>query len=197
MMSRFFLPLLLLFNFNFFQAQENLSQANYSSDFFSGSFSTVEILFIEKDDSRGQLVQLELHGRFYHLALRVQNASGDQEWFHAHPWRGSELASSKVIRTMGDRFYLARLQWPSRVTRAEVTPWLGRPFDREFVWDDEKLYCSELIAKILGLEPEPMIFHTSLWPDEYLSLNGLPGISPDGVFRRLQPFMLSFSKIEL
>jgi hypothetical protein len=146
----------------------------------------VEVLFIEKDDPQGHLIQLEAGGRFYHLALRVPDAPVETPWIHTHPWRGSELAGDRVIRQMGHRFFLAQIEWPFPVTLQLVGSWLGRPFDRQFLWDDENLYCSELVAKILGLEPQPMVFDPALWPEEFLKFNGEPGISPDEVYRRLQ-----------
>lgn len=42
--------------------------------------------------------------------------------------------------------------------------WLGRPFDKGYTWDDEKLYCSEFVAKFLEVflgpvfPPKPLDF---------------------------------------
>ena len=42
--------------------------------------------------------------------------------------------------------------------------WLGRPFDSAYIWDDEKLYCSEFVAKFLEkflgpvFPPKPLDF---------------------------------------
>jgi len=32
---------------------------------------------------------------------------------------------------------------------------MGLPFDKEYTWADAKIYCSELIAKILNFAPLP------------------------------------------
>lgn len=72
---------------------------------------------------------------------------------------------------------------------AAINMYLGLPYDRWFLWDDEKIYCSELVYKVLehlidfkDLSPKPMLFdqNPEYW-DRYFrgqTPRGMLGISP-------------------
>lgn len=61
---------------------------------------------------------------------------------------------------------------------------MGLPFDYEFVWDNNKTYCSKLVGIALNMQPKPMTFagtHYVKYYPEWIHRND-PGISPDDIY---------------
>ena len=139
----------------------------------------VQVAFIEMRNYYGQIIQLEPGGRFAHSAISYKG-----QWLQAHPVRGVELVPIETIRKMGEIKEMLDVPGLEELDSAKVKAMLGKPFDHGYVWDDEKIYCSELIAKLLDLPTKPMVF-SDTWPWQYQQLNGLPGLSPDGVYQIL------------
>lgn len=131
--------------------------------------------FVEMRDSQNRLVQLEPGGRFAHLAI-----SYGAKWLHAHPYRGVELITTAELQQMG-RIIPVTWSRTKSLSAQQISYYLGKPFDHEYSWSDGQYYCSELVAKILGLNPEPMNF--DLWPDRYKKKRGQLGLSPDDIYR--------------
>lgn len=144
------------------------------------SFGQVRLAFFELRTPEGRLVQLEKNGRFGHVALQHQG-----KWLHAHPYRGVEWVALEKVREVGT--LVSVIEFPNLAAPEEtrIHQYLGRPFDRGYTWDDERLYCSELIAKLLNISPLPMEFDPELWPKAYEKLRGQPGLSPDDIYRIL------------
>lgn len=77
-----------------------------------------------------------------------------------------------------------------RKIKAGIKAYIGLPYDRYFLWTDQKIYCSELLYKLLvpivrldDLAPKPMLFdqNPEYW-DRYFNGNtprGELGISPE------------------
>ena len=67
---------------------------------------------------------------------------------------------------------------------AEAKKHLGKPYDAKYRWDDERLYCSELVVKAFARGAELTVGHQeqvkslALSPDE-LKFAASQGISPD------------------
>lgn len=137
----------------------------------------VQVAFIEFYNSDGRLIQLEPGGRFAHVAVSHKGL-----WLHAHPLRGVELTNTFELSKLGRIGRVVELRQMSELSDELVRKFLGKPYDPDFTWSDDKIYCSELIAKIFGLPPEPMHFDTTLWPQRYWKFEGQPGLSPDKVF---------------
>src|SRR5690606_34725233 len=68
------------------------------------------------------------------------------------------------------------------LTYNNIRGYLGLAYDSEYEWSDTKIYCSELVAKLLNIKPRPMYFDSKLWPDYYSQYQGMPGISPDALY---------------
>lgn len=164
------------------------------------SHAALEIAFLEVRGRNGELVQLEPGARFAHVALSCQGG-----WLHTHPFRGGEVVSRTELEKMGQIAVVVTLPEIDSLSPETVEKFLGKPYDLVFSWDDEKVYCSELAAKavvselilkglsaqprivalIQDLEPKAMEFNSDFWPPHYQALRGLPGNSPDDVFRAL------------
>lgn len=139
----------------------------------------VQVAFIQMRDYYGNIVQLEPGGRFAHSAISYKG-----KWLQAHPYWGVQHVTFDKVQKMGEVLEILEVPGLEELDEAKVAALLGKPFDHGYIWDDEKIYCSELIAKLLDLKPVPMVF-SETWPAEYQALNGLPGLSPDGVYRNL------------
>lgn len=139
----------------------------------------VQVAFIQMRNYYGQVIQLEPGARFAHSAISYKG-----QWLQAHPVRGVEHVAIEKIQKMGEIIEIIEVQNLEELNEDKVNALLGKPFDHSYIWDDEKIYCSELIAKLLGLAPKPMVF-SEAWPVSYQALNGQPGLSPDGVYQIL------------
>ncbi|MES3036963.1 MAG: YiiX/YebB-like N1pC/P60 family cysteine hydrolase [Bdellovibrionota bacterium] len=138
------------------------------------------VAFLEHYDTNGNLVQLEPGGRFYHMAISFQG-----KWLQAHPYQGVVLVDIDELEKMGTVTEIVRVNSPE-LTLEDIKPYLGLRYDQNFSWDDDKMYCSELVAKLLNIQPIPMVFAPGLWPPQYQQYNGLPGISPDKIYLLLK-----------
>lgn len=143
------------------------------------AWSQVYVAFIEVRDQQGRVLQLENNGRYAHMAISYKNL-----WLHSYPNRGVELITQKDLEKIGVVTVIKLNNQPA-LTQTEVSKFLGKPFDFEFSWDDGKVYCAELVAKLLHLKPTPMQFSATFWPKSYQKLNGQLGISPDDIFKEL------------
>lgn len=137
------------------------------------------VAFIQMRDYYGNVVQLEPGARFAHSAISYKG-----KWLQAHPYRGVEHVTIDKIQKMGEILEYVEVPNLEELDEDKVNAMLGKPFDHGYIWDDEKIYCSELIGKLLNLTPTPMVF-SEHWPASYQALNGQPGLSPDGVYRIL------------
>jgi hypothetical protein len=139
------------------------------------------IAFIKAYNRQGQLIQMEKDGIFAHVAIEFQEG-----WIHTHPFRG--IVKVKNLQDIG--FYNFEVQeievTEKYVDQNFLEQALGKKYDHHYSWSDDAYYCSELIAKALNLRPVPMKFDPEIWGDRYQDLNGLPGISPDGLFLMLK-----------
>ncbi len=149
--------------------------------FWSDLPAATKVAFLEVRNGRGQLVQLEPRFPYAHMAISI-----DDEWLHAHPASGVELVSEKALSRYGRITEVIEVPEDFEFHQELVDIFIGQPYDKEFSWNNQSLYCSELVAKMLGIAPVPMIFDPQFWPQDYLRLNGKPGISPGLVYRKIR-----------
>jgi hypothetical protein len=150
---------------------------------FSSAEAGSKVAFLEVFDSHGRLIQYETGSQFGHTALEIKTPSGSL-WLQSHPEGGAKMISWNELQKLGRLAEVIELQRTYRP--ADVKKFLGASFDFEYLWDNETLYCSELIGKVLGIEPEPMEFNRKVWPKNYWTLEGQPGLSPDKLLRALR-----------
>lgn len=142
-------------------------------------WATNKVAFLEVYDSHGRLVQYEPNSRFGHSAILV----GDK-WLQSYPGEGVQLITWEQLQHRGRIAEI--LEIPTNIQVADALPYLGKPFDFYYTWNDDSFYCSELLAKILGIPPQPMQFNREVWPPTYWPLEGQPGMSPDKIYRILR-----------
>lgn len=155
--------------------------------------ASIEVAFLQTRNSDRSLVQLEPNGNFSHIAISYKG-----KWLHAHPYRGVELVSKNELEKMGEIKLTIKISNSSSIHPAVVKSFLGKPYDPSFSWSDDKIYCSELIAKILNIDPAPMNFDSAFWPQKYKALQGELGISPDDIFNhfKAQGYKITYSPIQ-
>ena len=141
---------------------------------------TLKVAFLEVRDARGNLVRVEPNFPWAHMAVSI-----DGGWLHAHPAAGVEWVSGAKLENYGRIAHVITVPNWFKPRLDLVDGFIGQGYDQEFSWNNQALYCSELVAKTLGIAPVPMVFDPQLWPRSYLRFNGLPGISPGLVYRRL------------
>lgn len=144
---------------------------------FSASAKT-RIAFLELYDRHGRLVQYEPGGRFAHTA--IQFAETGEQWLNAYPGEGVALISFKELKTRGVVAEIVEI--PHTIELSQVQPYMGLPFDFWYSWNNDAIYCTELIAKLLGIPTKPMRFNKQVWPKSYWKLEGTPGLSPDDLY---------------
>ena len=141
--------------------------------------ANVQVGFLEIRRPDGSLVLLEPNGRFAHVALRIGS-----RWLHSHPQNGVEWVDEVEMRRIGQVTAVQNISYPP-FNPQDLESLVGRPYDFAYSWTDLAFYCSELVGKLLGLEPKPMFFDPHLWPPAFSHLNGQPGLSPDGIAKAL------------
>jgi hypothetical protein len=144
------------------------------------ALAETQVAFLEVTTYLGKPVLLEDGGRFAHVAISFRG-----EWLHSHPIRGVEVTSLKNLQKIGKITRIVTLPERSPPDDATVRKMLGRAYDQEYSWTDQRYYCSELVAKLLEIPAEPMVFSPKYWPPQFQRLNGSPGVSPDGLYRAL------------
>ncbi len=136
----------------------------------------VAIAFFKVYKPDGKILQLEKDGVFSHVAISIEKG-----WLHAYPKKGVEL-----IKNFDDiafkKFDVEILDNKSlNIPIASYQKYYGLPYDDKYSWDDSKIYCSELVAKILKFQPSPMSFDSNIWGKEHQG-KGEMGISPDEIY---------------
>ena len=140
------------------------------------AYSDVKLAFFQVYKPDGSVVQLEKGGVFAHVAISVKGG-----WLHAHPNRGVEIVRN--LNDVGFKDFKIEILSSNRppILYRDNKNYYGLPYDSSYSWDESKVYCSELIAKILGLKPFPMSFDSEIWGASHPE-KGQVGISPDEVY---------------
>ncbi|OQW53662.1 MAG: hypothetical protein A4S09_07090 [Proteobacteria bacterium SG_bin7] len=146
------------------------------------SHAAVDIAFLEMRNYKGEIIRLEPSGVFAHIAISYNGA-----WLHSHPHRGVEIISTENLETMGKVKEIVHLTEFPEITEAQVQTFLNKPYDPEFSWDGSRIYCAELIGKLLGIPPQSMTFKADYWRGrlQHLLVGGL-GLSPDDIYKHLK-----------
>lgn len=138
------------------------------------------VVFLELRRWDGSLRKLEPDFDYGHVALQ----SG-KRYLHAHPLRGVEWVEKDALEKVGKIALSVLFHPPRSVSADKISSWVGLSYDSDYSWESDRFYCSELVAKALGISPIKMHFDLSLWPASFQKLEGQQGISPGGVYLSL------------
>lgn len=138
---------------------------------FAPFAEAIEIAFFVRTNLNGQIEVYEEGTLFSHVAIRV----GDQ-WLEARPYYGVHLTQDTSNMGVITRIYKDEsIPEPDQEFLDSV---LGKEYFLFADWHDPEVFnCTKLVAKFLGIEPNPMTFDPLIWGDRFHEYLGKPGLS--------------------
>jgi hypothetical protein len=114
-----------------------------------------DVIFQESTSSQSEMVRALTRSRWTHMGVILVERSGPVVLEAASPVRKTPFARW-VEHGRGGLYVVKRLKNADVVLSPEtkkkagalVKRWLGLPYDVRFRWDDQSLYCSELVYKL-------------------------------------------------
>lgn len=114
-----------------------------------------DIIFQESTSNQSDMVRALTRSRWTHMGVVFKAANQTFVLEAVNPVRMT-LLQTWVSRGRERRYAVKRLRRAESKLTAETlermqklgATWLGRPYDRRFQWNDESLYCSELVFKL-------------------------------------------------
>ena len=113
-----------------------------------------DIIFHESRSAQSRAIQLATKSRYSHMGILYRS---DGAWFVYEAVQPVKLTPLKawIQRGRDGHFVVKRLRDAKQLTpevlrkmRLAGEKYRGRPYDLYFEWDDERIYCSELVWKI-------------------------------------------------
>jgi Permuted papain-like amidase enzyme, YaeF/YiiX, C92 family len=129
-----------------------------------------DVIFQSTEGASSEAIRLATHSAFSHVGVVVTDKSSVFVFEAVGPVKATEV-HEWILRDPGEHYTVKRLRGgATRLTPAMLQKmrevgahYQGRPYDPDFDWSDEKLYCSELVWKIYhagaGIDlgaPKPM-----------------------------------------
>jgi len=124
-----------------------------------------DVLFQDIDcGMRCTLIREITQSRYTHVGI-VLDEHGTLKVWEAYEPVGSTDLVEWIHRGIGERVAIYRFlpTVPIAAVATAVRGFAGRPYDGDYQWDDERIYCSELIAKAVNqaegtpiFEPKPI-----------------------------------------
>lgn len=114
-----------------------------------------DVIFQESASAQSEMVRALTDSRWTHMGVVFQEKRGPFVLEAVSPVKKTAL-QSWIARGRGGRYVVKRLRdadtrlSPDVVDKLRKTgdAWLGRPYDLRFRWEDQSLYCSELVYKL-------------------------------------------------
>jgi len=129
--------------------------SNSPSPQLTGALRDGDVIFHESQSAQSEMVRALTDSRWTHMGVIYLEPGGPMVFEAVSPVRRIAL-KDWILRGRDRHFVVKRL----RDAKTRLTPdviekmrklgatWLGRPYDLRFRWDDEALYCSELVYKL-------------------------------------------------
>jgi cell wall-associated NlpC family hydrolase len=148
---------------------------------------SADVVLQTSGSTRSMLIQRASGSPYSHVGLVEVDSTGAAFVIEAIAPVTRTPFDRWAARGKGHRVTVLRARALDEATRAAVvklaTTWLGMPYDARYEWDDEKLYCSELVVKAfaqaahleLGRQQQVKDLHVSA---DDLKLARSFGISP-------------------
>lgn len=117
-------------------------------------FQDGDLIFQQSGSPQSELVRVLTGGKWTHMGVIFKRPGGAAVLEALSPVRWTPL-DEWIVRS-GGRFVVKRVRdADARLNTATLekmrslgSSWIGRPYDLKFRWDDEALYCSELVYKL-------------------------------------------------
>lgn len=112
-----------------------------------------DVLFHESTSSQAVHIKAATGSRYTHVAIVVQAGDSPVVLEAVQPVKLTAL-STWIDRGVHDHYAWRRPTRPlSQEEKSRVATmgmrWVGRDYDSDFSWTDDRLYCSELVYKVL------------------------------------------------
>jgi Permuted papain-like amidase enzyme, YaeF/YiiX, C92 family len=111
---------------------------------------------------RCALIRSVTHSRYSHVGIVLREGDELMVWEALGPVGPTPLVEW-VHRGIREELAIYRFSAPITRLADEVRAMRGLPYDGDYQWDDERIYCSELIAKAVNralgehaFEPKPI-----------------------------------------
>jgi hypothetical protein len=128
-------------------------------------FQEGDLIFQDLDcGTRCALIREVTESHYTHVGIVLRERETLKVWEAYEPVGPTDLVEW-VRRGIGERVAIYRLRPGVSIAAlaAAVRGFAGRPYDGDYQWDDERIYCSELIAKAVNqaqgtqmFEPTPI-----------------------------------------
>jgi Orthopoxvirus protein of unknown function (DUF830). len=118
-------------------------------------FQDGDLIFHSSNSSQSKAIQLATHSKYSHMGIIfkkngerfVLEAIDPVQYTPLHLW---------IMRGAGSHYVTKRLKNAAKILKSDTVlkmretgeAFLGRPYDYYFEWNDDRLYCSELVWKI-------------------------------------------------
>jgi len=110
---------------------------------------------------RCELIRQVTHSRYVHVGLVLGEGDARVVWEAFAPVGPTPLAEW-VTRGKGQQLAVYRLDESLRAQLPKIEAALksmsGRPYDGDYQWDDERIYCSELVVKAVQQATQVELF---------------------------------------
>jgi uncharacterized protein YycO len=131
--------------------QPNLSKAENDTNFISG-----DIIFQTSFSHQSDLVSYITQSPFTHCGILsfqkgkmyVAEASSTVKLTPLKDWIASGKNSKYVVMRFIEHDKYAK-KVNMKQAKAVFTKYAGKPYDSQFLWSDDKIYCSELVWKLM------------------------------------------------
>jgi len=116
-----------------------------------------DIIFQTSRSAQSQAIQTATHSAYSHCGLIFRTDTGDREWLvleAVQPVKWTPL-DSWIARGEGGHFVIKRCETDPELPEPMLgslkiagEKYVGKDYDQNFGWSDDRIYCSELVWKV-------------------------------------------------
>lgn len=119
------------------------------------SYQTGDIIFQSSEAITNKAIELATHSKFSHVGVILDYQGSLQVLEATQPVKITSLERF-IKRGSGAKYAVLRLKKAEQILTDEMKQalivkgesWVGKNYDFAFSWNDEELYCSELVYKL-------------------------------------------------
>lgn len=127
---------------------------NQSANYQNIEFKNGDIVFQTTNSDQCKAVQLATHSPYSHCGIlfkhqnqwQVLEAIGPTKWTSLEDWKDHGVDGKMVVKRLKNREELSDDE--EKKMKNIGIKLLGKAYDFSFNWDDDKIYCSELVWKL-------------------------------------------------
>jgi cell wall-associated NlpC family hydrolase len=118
-------------------------------------YQTGDIIFQTSEAKTNKAIELATHSKFSHVGI-IFNYLGNLQVLEATQPVSITPLSKFIDRSAGGKYAVLRLKSAEQILTddlkeeliAKGKSWVGKNYDFVFSWNDDELYCSELVYKL-------------------------------------------------